>query len=38
MAELNAGEQIPELRVTPDKYLTVRYAGAPRGLQPDPHR
>ena len=28
MADLQAGDQIPEVRVTPDKYLTVRYAGA----------
>jgi acyl dehydratase len=34
MAELNAGEQIPEVRVTPDKYLTVRYAGASGDFNP----
>ena len=34
MAELNAGETIPELRVTPDKYLTVRYAGASGDFNP----
>jgi acyl dehydratase len=34
MAELKAGEQIPELRVTPDKYLTVRYAGASGDFNP----
>jgi acyl dehydratase len=34
MAELRAGEQIPELRVTPDKYLTVRYAGASGDFNP----
>lgn len=34
MADLNAGEQIPELRVTPDKYLTVRYAGASGDFNP----
>jgi len=28
------GEQIPELRVTPDKYLTVRYAGASGDFNP----
>ena len=28
MAELTEGGTIPELKVTPDKYLTVRYAGA----------
>jgi acyl dehydratase len=26
--ELNPGDEIPKLQVTPDKYLTVRYAGA----------
>ena len=34
MAELHAGEQIAELRVTPDKYLTVRYAGASGDFNP----
>jgi acyl dehydratase len=34
MADLQAGEQIPELRVTPDKYLTVRYAGASGDFNP----
>jgi acyl dehydratase len=34
MAKLNAGEQIPEVRVTPDKYLTVRYAGASGDFNP----
>ncbi len=34
MAELRAGEQIPEVRVTPDKYLTVRYAGASGDFNP----
>jgi acyl dehydratase len=34
MSELNVGEQIPELRVTPDKYLTVRYAGASGDFNP----
>ncbi len=29
-----AGGQIPELRVTPDKYLTVRYAGASGDFNP----
>jgi acyl dehydratase len=28
MAEIKAGDAVPELRVTPDKYLTNRYAGA----------
>ncbi len=34
MAELKAGEQIPQLQVTPDKYLTVRYAGASGDFNP----
>jgi acyl dehydratase len=34
MADLNAGEQIPEVRITPDKYLTVRYAGASGDFNP----
>ncbi len=34
MAELKPGEPIPELRVTPDKYLTVRYAGASGDFNP----
>jgi acyl dehydratase len=34
MAELQAGESIPELRITPDKYLTVRYAGASGDFNP----
>ena len=34
MSELQAGAQIPELRVTPDKYLTVRYAGASGDYNP----
>jgi acyl dehydratase len=34
MAELGQGEPIPELRVTPDKYLTVRYAGASGDFNP----
>lgn len=28
MVEIKAGDAVPELRVTPDKYLTNRYAGA----------
>jgi len=28
MAELTEGDAIPELTVTPDKYVTYRYAGA----------
>ena len=31
---LNVGEQIPELRVTPDKYLPHRYAGASGDFNP----
>ncbi|HEY1687273.1 MAG TPA: MaoC/PaaZ C-terminal domain-containing protein [Solirubrobacteraceae bacterium] len=34
MAQLNAGDQIPELKITPDKYLTVRYAGASGDFNP----
>ena len=34
MADLKAGESIPELRITPDKYLTVRYAGASGDFNP----
>lgn len=34
MAELNAGEQIAELRVTPDKYTPHRYAGASGDFNP----
>ncbi len=34
MAELDAGENIAEVRVTPDKYLTVRYAGASGDFNP----
>lgn len=33
-AEWEAGAQIPELRVTPDKYLTIRYAGASGDFNP----
>jgi acyl dehydratase len=32
--ELQAGGTIPELRVTPDKYLTARYAGASGDFNP----
>jgi len=31
---LQVGSEIPELRVTPDKYLTVRYAGASGDFNP----
>jgi acyl dehydratase len=34
MANLQAGAQIPELKITPDKYLTVRYAGASGDFNP----
>ena len=34
MAELKAGDAIPEVRITPDKYLTVRYAGASGDFNP----
>lgn len=34
MADLKPGDAIPELRVTPDKYLTNRYAGASGDFNP----
>jgi acyl dehydratase len=34
MAEFGQGEQVPELRVTPDKYLPHRYAGASGDFNP----
>ena len=34
MADLSQGAQIPEVRVTPDKYLTNRYAGASGDFNP----
>jgi acyl dehydratase len=34
MADLSPGSQIPQLRITPDKYLTVRYAGASGDFNP----
>jgi acyl dehydratase len=34
VADLSAGSSIPELKVTPDKYLTVRYAGASGDFNP----
>ena len=34
MADLESGAQIPEVRVVPDKYLTVRYAGASGDFNP----
>src|SRR2546423_8960483 len=34
MAPLEVGSKIPEVRVTPDKYLTARYAGASGDFNP----
>ncbi len=34
VAELHAGDQIEELRVTPDRFLTYRYAGASGDFNP----
>jgi acyl dehydratase len=34
MAELQEGAPIPELKVTPDKYVTYRYAGASGDFNP----
>ncbi len=34
MADLNVGEQVQELRVTPDKFLPHRYAGASGDFNP----
>ncbi len=34
MSDLQVGEDIPEVRVTPDKYLTARYAGASGDFNP----
>jgi acyl dehydratase len=34
VSELNVGDQIPELKVTPDKYLPHRYAGASGDFNP----
>jgi acyl dehydratase len=34
MAELQQGAELPELKVTPDRYLTVRYAGASGDFNP----
>jgi len=31
---MNQGDQIPELRITPDRFLTVRYAGASGDYNP----
>jgi acyl dehydratase len=34
MSELNVGDQVPELSVTPDKFLPHRYAGASGDFNP----
>ena len=34
MAEFSSGDTLPELRVTPDKYLPHRYAGASGDFNP----
>jgi len=34
MSELNVGDQVAELRVTPDKFLPHRYAGASGDFNP----
>jgi len=34
MSDLRVGGEIPEVRVTPDKYLTARYAGASGDFNP----
>ncbi|WP_372791024.1 MaoC/PaaZ C-terminal domain-containing protein [Paraconexibacter sp.] len=34
MPDLEPGQEIPELSVTPDRYLTVRYAGASGDFNP----
>jgi acyl dehydratase len=34
MADFKAGDEVPELRVTPDKYLPNRYAGASGDYNP----
>jgi acyl dehydratase len=34
VADLSVGTQIPEVRVTPDKFLTYRYAGASGDFNP----
>jgi acyl dehydratase len=31
---MRPGEELPELRITPDRYLTVRYAGASGDFNP----
>jgi acyl dehydratase len=34
MSEMKTGDAVPELRVTPDKYLPYRYAGASGDFNP----
>ena len=34
MAELQTGSSIPELKTTPDRFVTYRYAGASRDFNP----
>lgn len=34
MAEFTEGQELPDLRVTPDRFLTVRYAGASGDFNP----
>jgi acyl dehydratase len=34
VTDFNVGDQVPELRVTPDKYLPHRYAGASGDFNP----
>jgi acyl dehydratase len=34
MAQLREGEQIPKLKITPDRYVTYRYAGASGDYNP----
>jgi acyl dehydratase len=34
MADLTEGSAIPDLKITPDRYLTVRYAGASGDFNP----
>jgi acyl dehydratase len=34
MPDLDEGAQLPDLKVTPDRYLTVRYAGASGDFNP----
>jgi acyl dehydratase len=34
MSDLTPGQELPELKVTPDRYLTYRYAGASGDFNP----